>query len=90
MRKRFKSEKYFSRMVELRRAIHSYPELAFEEEKTAGLIMNELDRLGIPCEYNGLGDGVIARIGSDNRVPTVALRAEMDGLPGDENTGLPF
>ena len=90
MRRRLKSEKIFSRMLELRRAIHSYPELAFEEEKTAGLIMNELDRLGILYKYGGLGDGVIARIGSYNNSPTVALRAEMDGLPGDENTGLPF
>lgn len=90
VRRRFKSEKIFSRMVELRRTIHSYPELAFEEEKTAGLIMRELDRLGILYEYGGLGNGVIARIGSEKRVPTVALRAEMDGLPGDENTGLSF
>ncbi len=48
MLKRLKSEEIFSRMVELRRVIHSYPELAFKEEKTAGLIMNELKRLGIP------------------------------------------
>jgi metal-dependent amidase/aminoacylase/carboxypeptidase family protein len=51
MRKVLKSEKIFSRMVELRRAIHSYPELAFKEEKTARLIMNELDRLRISYEY---------------------------------------
>jgi hippurate hydrolase len=90
MRRTRKSGNIFLRMVELRRVIHSYPELAYEEEKTAGLIMNELDRLGIPYEYGGLGDGVIARIGSYDHAPTVALRAEMDGLPGDENTGLPF
>jgi hippurate hydrolase len=90
MRRRLKSEEIFSRMVEFRRAIHSYPELAFEEEKTAGLIMNELKRLGIPYEYGGLGGGVIARIGNYKNFPTVAIRAEMDGLPGIENTGLSF
>ena len=90
MRKRLKSEKIFSRMVELRRAIHSHPELAYEEENTARLIMDELDRLKIPYEYGGVGGGVIARIGSDNKSPSIALRAEMDALPGDENTGLPF
>lgn len=90
MRRTFRSEKIFSRMVGLRRAIHSYPELAFEEERTASLIMKELDRIGIPYEYGGVGGGVVARIGSYNDSPTVALRAEMDGLPGDENTDLPF
>jgi hippurate hydrolase len=90
MRRMLKSEKIFSRLVELRRLIHSCPELAYEEEKTAGLIIDELDRLGIPYEYGGLGHGVIARIGSNESAPTVALRVEMDGLPGAENTGLPF
>ncbi len=85
-----KSEKIFSRMVELRRSFHQYPELAFEEEKTAQTIMGELDRLGIPYEYSGVGSGVIARLGSNKNAPTVALRADMDGLPGEENTGLLF
>jgi len=76
-------------MVELRRAFHQYPELAFKEEKTAQLIMAELDRLSIPYNYGGVGGGVIAGIVSGNG-PTVALRADMDGLPGDESTGLSF
>jgi hippurate hydrolase len=37
-----------------------------------------------------VGGSVIARIGNYDIAPTVALRAEMDGLPGGENTGLPF
>jgi amidohydrolase len=85
-----KTEKIFPRMVEIRRTIHQYPELAFEEEKTAQVIMSELDRLGISYRYGGVGGGIIAKIESSNGRPTVALRAEMDGLPGEENTGLPF
>jgi hippurate hydrolase len=77
-------------MVKVRRALHRHPELAFEEEKTAGIIMSELDGLDIPCEYRGVGGGIVARIGSARDAPAVALRAEMDALPGDENTGLPF
>jgi hippurate hydrolase len=77
MRNALKSEKIFSRMVEIRRAIHSCPELAFEEEKTALFIMEELDRLSIPYEYRGLGHGVIGRIGNADHVPAVALRTEM-------------
>ena len=79
------------RMVELRRQFHSHPELAFEEVRTAAAIMAELDRIGIPYEYTGKGGCVIGRLtGGAANAPTVALRADMDALPGDEVTGLPF
>jgi hippurate hydrolase len=80
----------FPRMVALRRTFHRYPELAFEEEKTAALVMEELTRLGIPFDYGGVGGGVIGRIVGAADGPTVALRADMDALPGDESTELPF
>ncbi|NIM27549.1 MAG: amidohydrolase [Gammaproteobacteria bacterium] len=76
-------------MVEIRRALHRHPELAFEEEHTAGVIIEELDRLGIPYSYSGKGSAVIGRLRERHEV-TVALRAEMDALPGAENTDLPF
>ncbi len=86
-----KSASVFPRMVELRRTFHRYPELAFEEKETAATIMKELQRLDIPVEYAGVGSGVIGRIeGGSKDAPTVALRADMDALPGNENTGLPF
>lgn len=85
------SEIIFPRMVELRRTFHRYPELAFEEKQTAAVIMAELRRLEIPFEYGGVGGGVVARIeGGEEGAPAVALRADMDALPGEENTGLPF
>jgi hippurate hydrolase len=78
-------------MVELRRAFHAHPELAFEEVQTAGVIMRELDRLAIDYEYGGKGGAVVGRLsGRSSERPVVALRAEMDGLPAHENTGLPF
>jgi hippurate hydrolase len=86
-----KSETIFPWMVELRRTFHRYPELAFEEEQTAAVIMAELRRLGIPFKYSGVGGGIVARLeGGEESAPTVALRADMDALPGEENTGLPF
>ena len=86
-----KSLPIFPKMVELRRTFHRYPELAFEERQTAAVIMEELRRLGIPFEYGGVGGGVVGRIaGGGEDAPTVALRADMDALPGEENTGLPF
>jgi amidohydrolase len=83
-------ERIYPRMVELRRLLHRYPELAFEEAHTARMIMEELDRIGIPYEYGGVGGGIVARISGRLEGPTVALRSEMDGLPGIESTGLPF
>ncbi len=77
------------RLVELRRTLHQVPELAFEETETAGIIKAELDRLGIDYVYGGAGTAVIARL-AGSPGPVVALRAEMDGLPAFENTGLPF
>lgn len=86
-----RSELVFPKMVELRRTIHRHPELAFEEVETANVIMEELDRLGIPYEYEGKGNAVIGRLaGGNDGAPTIALRAEMDALPATENTGLPF
>lgn len=47
-------------MVELSRTFHRYPELAFEEEKAALVIMEELRRLAIPFDYGGVG-GIVGR-----------------------------
>jgi hippurate hydrolase len=78
-------------MVELRRHLHRHPELAFEEKKTASIVIDELKRLGIPFWYGGVGSGIIAKlINAGQGAPTIALRADMDALPGQENTGLPF
>jgi hippurate hydrolase len=85
------AEAIYPRLVQLRRLLHQYPELAYQEEKTAQLLLDELHRLAIPCEYGGVGGGIIARLaGGTPGGPTVALRAEMDGLPVTEGTGLWF
>jgi hippurate hydrolase len=78
-------------LIELRRSLHRIPELAFQEEKTAQRILEELRALDIPAMYGGRGTGVIARLrGRATSAPVIALRAEMDALPGGETTGLPF
>lgn len=77
----------FERMLVLRRWFHRHPELAFEEADTAARIVSELNQLGIASEYAGVGHAVIATIdGLDANQPMMALRAEMDALPGDETT----
>ena len=72
--------------VELRRWLHRHPELSFSEAETAARVVSELERLGIPYTYPGPGGGVTGRIMTDPALPTVALRAELDALPGTDLT----
>lgn len=74
----------------LRRDIHAHPELGFEERRTAALVAERLEILGIDV-HRGLAEtGVVGtlRAGSANRA--IALRADMDALPMPERTGLPY
>jgi len=75
--------------VALRRALHQAPELSYGERNTAALIQQELDRLGVPWEAVG-AHGVVATVEGRHRDAMVALRADMDALPiQEENDHLP-
>ena len=78
------------RLVAIRRDIHAHPELAFEETRTAGIVAAELARLSIPHRTGVGGTGVIGWIEGGRPGPTLAIRADMDALPIQEETGLPF
>ena len=78
------------RLIEIRRDIHTHPELAFQETRTAGIVAAELTRLGL-TPRTGIGrTGVIAEIKGGRPGPTLAIRADMDALPIHEETALPF
>ncbi len=80
----------FARMVTLRRALHRWPELSWEETATAAAVAGELSRLGLAPRTGVAGTGVIADIPGRTDGPAIALRADMDALPIGEETGLPF
>jgi amidohydrolase len=77
------------RATELRREIHRHPELGFEEVRTAGIVERELDDLGI--EHRRIAKtGVVGIIRGGLAGRTVGLRADMDALPIEEESGEPF
>ncbi|KAL1293080.1 hypothetical protein HN51_053659 [Arachis hypogaea] len=78
-----KSPEVFDWMVRIRRKIHEYPELLYEEFNTSEVIRTELDNLGISYKHPVAETGVIGYIGT-GKAPFVALRADIDGLPIQE------
>lgn len=78
-------------VIALRRWLHSHPELSYKEFNTAEFVMHHLSRLGL-SDVRRVGEtGVVAVIPGTNRtLPKVALRADMDALPIEEETGLAF
>ncbi len=88
--KKIVNDELFEWMVDIRRAVHQYPELAFKEEKTSEFICSKLKELGIRFKKGIAGTGVVGRITKNKNAPTIALRADMDALPITEDTGLPF
>ncbi len=81
----------FEAMVKLRRELHRHPELAWKEERTARKVCEFLEKLGIAYRSGVVGTGVVAEIpGKTGDGKYVALRADMDALPIQEETGLSF
>src|SRR5918995_2860427 len=77
-------------IIALRRDIHREPELGFDTERTAQKVLAALDGLPLDIETGVARNGIVATLGGERDGPTVALRADMDALPIQEETGLPF
>ena len=86
---------HLSALVQLRRDLHSHPELSYQEKRTASQVAAYLHALGLPV-HQGLGTtGLVASIhgqgfSAAHPGPSVGLRADMDALPLAEATGLPY
>ncbi|MNJ44649.1 M20 family metallopeptidase [Paenibacillus bouchesdurhonensis] len=77
----------FPAMVERRRYLHRYPELSFQEQNTSAYVADVLRELGIDTVVGVGGNGVVGTIKGQLPGRTVALRADMDALPiQDEKT----
>ena len=76
-------------LMELYRDLHANPELSFEEHETAAKLAKRMRALGFEVT-EGVGQTGVVSIMKNGDGPTVLLRADMDGLPVVEQTGLPY
>lgn len=81
---------HYEEMVSIRRYLHQHPELSFHETETAAYIVNYYEKLGIPYEKNVGGNGVVATLKGGKPGKTVALRADFDALPIQDEKDVPY
>ncbi|MBI3241223.1 MAG: amidohydrolase [Chloroflexi bacterium] len=68
-------------MIARRRDFHRHPELGFQEVRTAGIVANELNQLGLEVRTGVGRTGVVGLLEGDKPGPTILLRFDMDALP---------
>ena len=84
-------ESYVDEMVAIRHDIHEHPEVGFEEVRTSQIVADKLTSWGIEVHRNIGKTGVVGVIhGAKGPGRTIGLRADMDALPMDELTNLPY
>ena len=80
---------YDDQLEELFLWFHQNPELSFMEQETAARLASELESFGYDVHTGVGGTGLVALL-ANGEGPTVMLRADMDGLPVQEKSGLPY
>lgn len=85
-----KIEEIYSEMVEVRRYLHMHPELSFQETETAKFIADYQRKLGLEVRENVGGNGVVATLEGGKPGKTIAIRADFDALPIQEENDVPY
>lgn len=85
-----KIDAHFDEMVAIRRHLHMHPELSFHEQETANYIIQFYKKLGVLVEPKLSGFGLIARIKGNKPGKTIALRADFDALPIQDEKDVPY
>ncbi|QJD87682.1 amidohydrolase [Cohnella herbarum] len=88
--KELTAEPFAERLIAYRRHLHANPELSYEEFETTETIRSWLLEAGIRIADYPLKTGLVAEVGGLRGGPIIALRADIDALPIQEETGLPF
>jgi peptidase M20/M25/M40-like protein len=76
-------------LEELYKDVHRHPELSMQEERTAGIAAERLEKAGFEVT-TGVGKTGVVGVLRNGDGPTVMLRADMDALPVQEQTGLDY
>jgi len=78
-----------SQLVTWRRQLHQHPELGFQEYQTAALVTQLLNQWGIAHQTGVAKTGIVATIPGERSGPVLAIRADMDALPIQEENQVP-
>lgn len=81
---------HIAQFVDLRRDIHLNPELAFQERRTSGIVTALLTEWGYTVSIGIGGTGVVATLTKGRGTRRLGIRADMDALPIEEETGLAY
>jgi hippurate hydrolase len=81
---------YLDEIIALRHDLHQYPELAFQEHRTAKKVASLLAEWGYEVATGIAGTGVVATLRRGNGNRSIGIRADMDALPIEEATGLEY
>ncbi|MBW1723440.1 MAG: amidohydrolase [Deltaproteobacteria bacterium] len=81
---------HFPDIVEIRRDLHMHPELGFEVQRTAGVVADELERIGLKVTRGVGKTGVVGDIDVPGAERRIALRADMDALAMEELGEIPY
>lgn len=77
-------------IIRIRRELHQVPEIGFELPKTLAIIRRELEAIGLPYTESFGTSSIVATLNEGKGSKTIALRADTDALPVQEQTDLPF
>ena len=83
-------ERLTPELIALRRDLHRHPELAFREQRTAAIVTQRLQELGMRVRTGVGGTGVVAVLEGDAAGPVIGIRADMDALPLTETGETPY
>ncbi len=84
------TDKQFDNLVSIRRHLHQYPELSFQEKETSAFVTNLLDEAGIKYKAGYCKYGIVAEIKGKRKGQLIYLRGDMDALPIQEKNKVPY
>jgi amidohydrolase len=84
------ADRHHRDIIAIRRHLHQHPELSFQEFETAKYVAGKLQEMGIAFQAGVAGTGIIATLRGKGEGKTIALRADMDALPINEQNNVEY